>query len=113
MLMETKLTCGDPYEPTHPGEFLLDEVAYLNLSQRELAQQIGVPYKVFHSILKGKHPVTPELAALFETLGLGWKAKELLHLQADYDRMKATGKFRKKAVKAPFAALRKVAAVFA
>ncbi|GHT48066.1 hypothetical protein AGMMS49965_26270 [Bacteroidia bacterium] len=99
-----------PHKPTHPGRLLLREVEYLNLSQRELAQQIGMPYSDFHAILNAKQPITPVLAKMLEALNLGWDAEELLSGQARYDSIMAS---RKPQSKNPFAALRKVAAVFA
>jgi addiction module HigA family antidote len=49
--------------PTHPGEMLLEE--FLNpmeLTQRELAQAIHVPYQRINDIVNGRRGVTPSTA---------------------------------------------------
>ncbi len=55
-----------PYEPTHPGEVLKEEIEYRGISQRKLAAQMGVAYSVLNEVLNCKHPVTTEYALLFE-----------------------------------------------
>lgn len=37
--------------PTHPGEVLKEEVEYRKLSQRKLAEQMGISYKMLNDIL--------------------------------------------------------------
>ena len=73
-----------PFEPTHPGEILKDEIEYRGLSQRDLAKQMGVSYSTLNSILNSKHPVTVEYAMLFEAV-LDVNAMPLISMQADYD----------------------------
>jgi antitoxin HigA-1 len=49
--------------PTHPGEMLLEE--FLNpmgLTQRELAEAIGVPYQRVNEIVNGRRGITPSTA---------------------------------------------------
>lgn len=49
--------------PTHPGEMLLEE--FLNpmeLTQRELADAIHVPYQRINDIVNGRRGVTPSTA---------------------------------------------------
>lgn len=49
--------------PTHPGEMLLEE--FLNpmgLSQRDLAENIHVPYQRINEIVNGRRGVTPSTA---------------------------------------------------
>jgi addiction module HigA family antidote len=49
--------------PTHPGEMLLKE--FLNpmgLTQRELADQIHVPYQRVNDIVNGRRGITPSTA---------------------------------------------------
>lgn len=46
--------------PTHPCEILLEE--FLNpmgLTQRELAEAIGVPYQRVNEIVNGRRGITP------------------------------------------------------
>ena len=33
---------GYPYTPTHPGEILKEEIEYRGISQKKLAEQIGI-----------------------------------------------------------------------
>ena len=53
-------------ELIHPGEMIKDEIMARGLTQKELAQQMGVSYTVFNEILNGKRPVTTEYALLLE-----------------------------------------------
>ena len=50
-------------EPTHPGEMLLEEfLVPMDLTQRELAEGIRVPYQRVNEIVNGKRGVTPSTA---------------------------------------------------
>ncbi|KAA6313638.1 Antitoxin HigA [termite gut metagenome] len=73
-----------PYEPTHPGEILKEEIEYRGISQRKLAAQMGVAYSVLNEVLNAKRPVTIEYALLFEA-SLGLDAEPLIKMQADYN----------------------------
>ncbi|MDR1919951.1 MAG: HigA family addiction module antidote protein [Tannerellaceae bacterium] len=73
-----------PYEPTHPGEVLKDEIEYRGISQRKLAGQMGISHTLLNEILNGKRPVTIEYALLFEAV-LGVDAEPLVGMQADYN----------------------------
>ena len=49
--------------PTHSGEILLEEfLQHFNLTQRELAEEIGVPYQRVNEIVNGKRGVTASTA---------------------------------------------------
>ena len=41
----------EPFEPTHPGELLRDEIEYRHISQKQLAADMGVSYTVTPSLL--------------------------------------------------------------
>lgn len=71
----------------HPGEMIKDELEARGITQKELAQQMGVSYTVFNEIVNGKRPVTTEYALLLEAL-LGTSASIWLSLQADYNMQK-------------------------
>jgi len=71
----------------HPGEMIKDEIMARGLTQKDLAQQMGVSYTVFNEILNGKRPVTTEYALLLEA-ALGTDANIWLRLQADYNMQK-------------------------
>ena len=92
----------------HPGEMIKDEIAARGLTQKDLAQQMGVSYTVFNEILNGKRPVTTEYALLLEA-ALGTDANIWIGLQADYNmqKMKQDRSFMKRLEK-----IRKIAAIF-
>ena len=92
----------------HPGEMIKDEIIARGITQKELAQQMGVSYTVFNEILNGKRPVTTEYALLLEA-ALGTDANIWLGLQADYNmqQMKKDNSFMKRLDK-----IRRIAAVF-
>ncbi len=52
--------------PTHPGEMLREEFLIpLNMTQRELAKAIHVPYQRVNEIVRRKRGVTPSTALRF------------------------------------------------
>lgn len=77
--------------PSHPGEILLQEFLLpMDLSQRDLADGIGVPYQRVNELVNGRRGITPatalRLAKFFGTtadlwmnLQLRW---DLFHAQA-------------------------------
>lgn len=77
-----------PSEPIHPGEMIKDEIEYRGLSQRKLAEQMGLSPTLLNEILNGKRSVSTEYALLFEA-ALGIDAEIWIRLQADYDMQKA------------------------
>ncbi len=76
------------YTPTHPGEVLKDEIEYRKLSQRKLAEQMGISYKVLNDILNCRRPVTTQTAMLFEA-ALDVPADSLMRLQLKYNMRQA------------------------
>lgn len=74
----------EPFEPTHPGELLKDEIECRHISQRQLAADMGVSYTVLNDIVNGKRSVNTKFALLCEA-ALGVPAHILMGLQADYD----------------------------
>lgn len=73
-----------PAYPTHPGEIVKDEVESRGISQRKLAEQVGIAYSALNEILNGRRPVTEKTALLFEA-ALGINAEPLLQLQMRYN----------------------------
>lgn len=72
-------------EPTHPGEVLLEEFLQpMDLTQKELANGIHVPYQRVNEIVNGKRGVTPStalrLARFFDTSSGFW-----MNLQLTWD----------------------------
>jgi antitoxin HigA-1 len=63
--------------PTHPGEMLLEEfLTPMELTQRDLAKAIHVPYQRVNEIINGRRGITPgtalRLAKFFETSADFW-----------------------------------------
>lgn len=73
-----------PFEPTHPGELIRDELESLGMSQAKLAEQIGVSPSLLNEVINGKRAVNTELALLLEA-AIGVPAEIWLKLQADYN----------------------------
>ena len=71
--------------PTHPGEMLLEEFLIpLELTQREVATAIRVPYQRLNDLINGRRGMTPStalrLAKYFEVSAGFW-----LNLQLRWD----------------------------
>ena len=50
-------------EPTHPGKMLSEEfLVPMNITQRELADAIHVPYQRVNELVNGKRGITPSTA---------------------------------------------------
>jgi addiction module HigA family antidote len=50
-------------EPTHPGKMLLEEFLIpMDLTQRELADAIRVPYQRVNELVNGRRGITPSTA---------------------------------------------------
>lgn len=96
-----------PAYPTHPGEILKDEIEFRGISQRKLAEQMGLGYSVLNEILNARRPMTEKTALLFEA-ALGVEAEPLMRLQLKYN-MQTTRKDQ--TFMERLAQVRKVAAV--
>lgn len=77
-----------PFEATHPGTALLDEIVARNMSQKELAHELGVLPTFLNEILKGKRAITADLAIILEK-SLGISADYWMRFQSQYDIDKA------------------------
>lgn len=97
-----------PYQPTHPGEVLKDELEYRGISQRALAKEIGISYSAFNEMLNGKRSLTPELAMMMEA-ALGVEAVPLLAMQNEYDMLMAE---RDDSFMEKLKQIRRIAAIF-
>lgn len=85
MMIANNLT---PAYPTHPGEVLKDEIEYRKISQRKLAENMGISYKILNDILNCRRPVTTQTAMLFEA-ALNVPADSLMRLQLKYNMQQA------------------------
>ena len=77
-----------PFEPTHPGELIKDELEANCLTQAKLAESIGVKPSLLNEIIKGKKGVNAEIALLIEA-ALNIPVDLLLNLQSDYNMQMA------------------------
>jgi addiction module HigA family antidote len=73
-----------PYEPTHPGQLIREELEEREMTQTKLAGKIGVSPSLLNEVINGKRAVNTELALLLEA-ALGISAHIWLDLQADYN----------------------------
>jgi addiction module HigA family antidote len=74
--------------PTHPGEVLKDEIEARGISQRQLAESMGLGYSVLNEILNARRPLTAKTALMFEA-ALGIPADSLMYLQTKYNMQTA------------------------
>ena len=75
--------------PTHPGEMLVDEFLNpMNITQRELATAIHVPYQRVNELVNQKRGVTPSTALRLARF-FGVSADFWLNLQMRCDLYKA------------------------
>jgi antitoxin HigA-1 len=70
--------------PIHPGEFLAEILAELDMSQAKFARTIGVSAMRVSHVISGARPVTAELALLFGK-AFGQSPEYWLNLQAAHD----------------------------
>ena len=78
----------EPFRPTHPGEVLKDELEYRKISQKQLANEMGISYTLLNEVLNGKRQVNTEFALLVEA-ALDIPAESLLQMQARYNMLTA------------------------
>ena len=79
-------------KPTHPGEMLRDEfLVPMNISQRDLANAIHVPYQRINELVNQKRGVTPSTALRLGKF-FGVSADFWLNLQIRCDLFKARAK---------------------
>lgn len=97
-----------PFQPTHPGEVLKDELDYRGISQRALARDLGMSYSVLNEVLNGKRALNTELAMMLEA-ALGVDAAPLLAMQNEYNMMMAE---RNDTFMEKLKSIKRIAAVF-
>lgn len=72
-------------QPTHPGKMLRQEFLIpMNVTQKELADAIQVPYQRINEIVAGKRGVTPSTALRLAKF-FGMSADFWLNLQMKFD----------------------------
>ena len=87
--------------PTHPGEVLKDEIDARGITQRQLAESMGLTYSVVNEILNARRPLTARTALMFEAA--------LMYLQTKYNMQTAR---KDSSILDSLKNIRKVAAVF-
>jgi addiction module HigA family antidote len=76
-------------EPTHPGEMLREEFLLpMNITQRELADAIHVPYQRINELVNKKRGVTPSTALRLSKF-FGVSPEFWLNLQMRFELFKA------------------------
>ena len=93
---------------THPGEVLKEEIEERGISQRRLAESMGLAYSVVNEILNARRPLTAKTALMFEA-ALDVPADSLMYLQTKYNMQKAR---KDSAIASVLQGIRKIAAVF-
>lgn len=96
-----------PYEPTHPGEVLREEIEYRGITQTLLAEKIGVKVSLLNELINGKRSFTIEYALMIEA-ALGIDADFWINMQNNYDKARVS---HDTSFMARLANIRKVAAV--
>lgn len=82
-------------QPTHPGEMLKEEfLVPMNISQRELADAIHVPYQRINELVNQKRGVTPSTALRLAKF-FGLSADFWLNIQIRCDLFKAQASEKK------------------
>ena len=74
--------------PTHPGEVLKAEIEERGISQRKLAENMGLAYSVVNEILNARRSLTAKTALMFEA-ALDVPADSLMYLQVKYNMQTA------------------------
>ncbi len=73
-----------PFEATHPGSLIHDELKYRGISQKEFARDIGMQPTMLNEIIKEKRAITADIALLLEK-GLNIPADYWMRHQAGYE----------------------------
>ena len=96
-----------PYEPTHPGEVLKEEIESRGITQTALASELGVSKSLLNEMINGKRDFTIEYSLMLEA-ALGIDADFWINMQTAYNKNKAVrdSKFIER-----LARIRKIAAV--
>lgn len=74
-----------PFMATHPTEMIKDEIKERGMSQKELAERLGMQASNVSRMIREKETITSALAAKLEK-ALGIKSSFWLNAQAEYDK---------------------------
>ena len=82
--MVTKIIGLSLEDLTHPGEHLQNQLDYWDMTQKELAERVGITPKHLNRIIKGLEAISTDVAyGLSKVFPLS--AKFWMNLQANYD----------------------------
>ena len=73
-----------PFEATHVGEVIKDELSARDMKQSELSGLTGIQRPILNDVIKGKRSLTPEMALLLEK-ALNISATFLMQVQTQYE----------------------------
>jgi addiction module HigA family antidote len=73
-----------PFEPTHPGEMIKDELKERGMTQKQLASQTGIKPSVISETINGKRNISLNMAIALEK-ALGIPADIWMNMQTNYD----------------------------
>lgn len=86
MSKKSKKSANDliPGDVFHPGEYIKDELDARDMSQSDLALELGISKTTISSIIHGRRNITPTIAVKLEEV-LGISAEFWMNLQIKYD----------------------------
>lgn len=74
-----------PFKATHPGTLIKDELEIRDdITQKDLVMVLGVKPSFLNEIIKGKRPITADIAILLEK-ALGIPADYWMKFQSQYE----------------------------
>jgi antitoxin HigA-1 len=85
-LYKTKQQTNRP--PLHPGKVIADVLMEFSVSKSEIAARLGISRQHLHSLLDGRKPLSPSVAAKVAAL-LGGGTELWLRIQASFDAWEA------------------------
>ncbi|TAG54285.1 MAG: addiction module antidote protein, HigA family [Cytophagales bacterium] len=80
--MET--TQNIPFEATHPGSLIKDELKFRGIAQKDFAHSIDMQPTMLNEIIKGKRAITAEIALILEK-SLDIPAEYWMRFQSGYE----------------------------
>lgn len=83
----------DPDYAVAPGETLQEMIEFLGMTRGELALRTGLAPQTINEIIKGKAPITPDMAVLLER-GTGVSARIWNNLETNYREQLAKSEMR-------------------
>ena len=77
-----------PFEATHPGELIKDELKARGMTQKQLADETGIKPSVLSETINGKRSISINMAAALEKV-LDIPVDMWMNMQTQYDLDKA------------------------